>query len=401
MMHQSVSKILVLTDYKIVSEQGAAFERLRCYNLAHQNSEWNFVIHDKEWKVTAQKRPLTRMPKAWFLIEESNRTSSKFYSIVGKYLDFLSPWKTISEIINLELDAKQVLIYTSNFYLLLWALIRLQWMQKRALVIEKNEMEFAIILNQFSLRSISGFLLSITILPFRLVLAIVMDMLTCLGSKIISISTSIHRLYGSKSVLIPILVDLNRFTISKKVITNSAPRGVYIGEITLKKDGLFEWVELLASSRCPFHVDIIGNGTKANRMALQQTISRCGLDDRIHLLDSITAKEIENILPSYDFSILLRKSNFQTRYGFSTKLGEYLAADLLVFYTDVSDNSLYLGNSSQVMLDMTNHEGSIKRWDESIQNLIARGRNVGESREIARSHFDYSNYKNELNAIFN
>ncbi len=400
MRKDSSEKIFVLTDYRINSEQGAAFERLRCYALATPHFQWAMVIHDLDYKVSPKSTHSIRIENADFHVEVSGRRTSKFYQIFGKYFDFINPWKTISDLIRIKSDSQIILIYTSNFYLLLWSLIRLKWWRKCDLIIEKNEMEFSIVLNQFSCKSVTNFFLSISILPFRLLLSTLTDFLALMGSKVISISSSIHQIYKVKSIHIPILVDLNRFNESVLDRRSGAPRGVYIGEITTKKDGLHELVELAAKSQSQFHLDIIGNGTHTNCSNLQDKITRLGQQGRIKILPGISAKEIEQILSDYDFAILLRKPNFQTNYGFSTKLGEYLAADLLVFYTDVSDNCLYLAGSNNVLLDMKNIVLSAEKWDEAIENLTINGRDLGRTREIAKNYFDCRKYSKELNQIF-
>jgi hypothetical protein len=394
-------EIYVLTDYKFLNEQGAAFERIRCYAKALANRKWMVFIHDQSLSLSQEGQRARRLDNLYFNVTSSGKKGSKFYQMVGRYFDFVTPFRTVSFISKCKERNTPVLIYTSSFFLLFWSVIIFKWNEKGKLVVEKNEMEFSIILNQFSFRNLPLIFLSLTLLPWRLWLAILSDLLTMTASKVISISTRIHRIYKSRSVRIPVIVDNDRFDVAAKNPEKAQiKKGIYLGEITAKKDGLFELVEVISNLKKDVQIDIIGNGTPSIITKLKNKISFFHVADKIFILPSITSQEVERALLKYDFALLLRAKNAQTQFGFSTKLGEYLSADLPVFYTDVSDNKMYLENSSSQVMYLNNivtAAQDMKLGLERIENDIT---GKGPSRELAERELDYRKFKDQLEIIF-
>ena len=66
------------------------------------------------------------------------------------------------------------------------------------------------------------------------------------------------------------------------------------------------------------------------------------LDNRVYYVGNLDPDDLQDEFSKYHLLILSRPLNPQTRYGFSTKLSDYLISDVPVLVTDVSDNSIYI-----------------------------------------------------------
>jgi len=101
--------------------------------------------------------------------------------------------------------------------------------------------------------------------------------------------------------------------------------------------------------------------------------------------------------------IIPRPLNLQTKYGFSTKLSEYLISGVPVLVTNVSDNSLYIKDGYNGFIV---EPGNYKKMGEKILYVISNYNKLKKTismnaYQTAKEYFNYSNYSKDIfNFIF-
>lgn len=396
-------KVLIISEYELQSFNGAAFERLKCYAKAQTDKDF-ICYYAPAAKHNSVPEPLPDVTNLGFV--RSEKTPEGFlYRNFFKHFDFITPL-TIYRYVKSSFKKEEVtiLLYSSWLPLFTYVLFGLGSLHGYKVVIEKNEIETGIVKN-ISAPTGPAFIFFALLYPYRLFAAWMVDRLTRRASVVISISTNIHNKYrlSATSVLVPVLVDPDRFHV-QHTVGSIQKKIVYLGAISEKKDGLFELVEILKNDQVDnLSVDIIGSGSGRIKAKLNSAINAAGLNRKITLHPPVAGSMVPGVLGNYDYALLLRPLNTQTKYGFSTKLGEYLAAGLPVIYTDVGDNTLFLKNGVHGFLTpfplLNNGAGVLKEAVAiSAEHLqIMRKETV----RLVKENFDYRLYKETLSKVFN
>lgn len=96
-----------------------------------------------------------------------------------------------------------------------------------------------------------------------------------------------------------------------------------------------------------FEIEIIIAGiTKEELLKYNRRLKKYAENDGILFLGHIPHNECIKILTESDFTILARKRNKLSQYGFSTKISESFACGTPIIATDTGDISLYIINGS-------------------------------------------------------
>ena len=222
---------------------------------------------------------------------------------------------------------------------------------------------------------------------------------------LVVISTNLQIYFGKYTknmIRVPILCDASR-TVSIKGITlnrNEPFKICFAGYIDGKKEGFDILLEAISniSTQRTIELYLYGILTENNKRALWNLAATFGLSDKVHYMGNIDPDALLNEFSKYHLLILPRPLRPQTKYGFSTKLSEYLLSGVPVLLTDVSDNSLYIkDNYNGFMVE----PGSLSSMSEKISDIIATfnensGRIGLNALETARHNFDYKLYTNSL-----
>lgn len=173
------------------------------------------------------------------------------------------------------------------------------------------------------------------------------------------ITTGLQKYYidngieAEKTHIINIVTDTKRFEKVKPFETTDKYIA-YCGTASNNKDGVDELIKAFALTSKK-HQDvklyIIGqspsNEDKSGNLAL---IHSLGLDEKIKFTGLVPASEIPSYLCSAEVLALDRPDNIQARYGFATKMGEYLLSERPVVVTRVGDFPLFLEDGVSALL---------------------------------------------------
>lgn len=226
---------------------------------------------------------------------------------------------------------------------------------------------------------------------------------------LVVISTNLQRYFGKytkRMIRVPILCDTSRIGGIKGITINENDpfRLCFAGYIDIKKEGfdiLLEAISKVKTQR-PVELYLYGILTENNERGLKNLVKTFGLGDMIHYMGNIEPDMLLNEFPRYHLLILPRPLRPQTKYGFSTKLSEYLLSGVPVLLTDVSDNSLYIKDNYNGYIV---EPGSWSSLSGKISEIIATfnensGRIGMNALGTVRNNFDYKLYTETLIDFF-
>jgi glycosyltransferase involved in cell wall biosynthesis len=143
--------------------------------------------------------------------------------------------------------------------------------------------------------------------------------------------------------IVPIIVDKERFKFSDVKRNNLI---TYCGNLFGEKDGvkiLIEAFSKLHLRHTDYKLVLIGDTSRKKEFkVLQQFIKDFGIESKVEFKGFVHRDHIPNLLIQSSVLVLARPDNIQTKGGFPTKLGEYLASGRPVLVTSVSDIPKYI-----------------------------------------------------------
>lgn len=405
------NNLIILSNIDFKNKSGASYARVISYASALASQGTNVIITSKYNKLIRNELNNTGVELVQQLGVPELKKKKKVNDIYLENLFFCSYYKYLKHIYNFSrtIDGNhKFLLYPGNLALDILSLFYIKLMKKEQVFIEKNELMLGIALNYPIDYHPVKFLILILVKLFLLIIGFIQDIITPFFTGIIAISTNIEKLYikhNSKIMRVPILCE-RYIKSSNKNLSGNFSIG-YTGDINQNKDGIKTFIHMLSElprdKNINFHI-WGSKGSKTQFESLIKTINLLGLSSKILFHGYIKSEQLKNEISGIDLLVLPRPLNLQTKYGFSTKLGEYMMSGIPVLVTDVSDNKLYIidgvngfivkNNSKHILLNKMNEILNMNK-----ANLLA----IGEGGEkTAILNFSTSNYAKQLNTfLFN
>lgn len=207
--------------------------------------------------------------------------------------------------------------------------------------------------------------------------------------------------YNKKRIIIPILVNVP-IVRDVKLITADYFEIGFFGSLVLKKEGLlncFKAIKKLNDNLIKVRLNLYGMASKKELNFINKWINSKNLKSIIIYRGIISHKEVSSEMKKMNLLILTRPKNKQNHYGFSTKLGEYLASGVPSLITNVSDNKSYikdgvngyLVDDIDVELLYNKLRIIIKNYDNDKLRISINAFNT------VNLHFNYKKYSQILN----
>lgn len=204
--------------------------------------------------------------------------------------------------------------------------------------------------------------------------------------------------------VINMVVDSNRF-INLKKSDGCEPYVAYCGKASNMKDGVDDLIKafaIVAKKFLEVKLYIMGEAPskESDNVALVESL---GIKDRVVFTGIIAAEDMPHYLVNAKALCLARPNSLQNKYGFPTKLGEYLLSGNPVVVTKVGDIPLFLNDGDTALMaecgDIEEFANKIK-WvlenPEGASIIGARGKKVAEQ------NFNYlTETKKMVEVIFN
>jgi len=198
----------------------------------------------------------------------------------------------------------------------------------------------------------------------------------------------------SKIEIINMIVDTSRFDGVKK--TQVKDRYIaYCGTISNNKDGVDELIKafaIVAQQISDIKLYIIGNVSETkDKTGNMELINQLGMQERVVFTGLVKSEDIPQLLKNAEALVLDRPDNIQSKYGFPTKLGEYLLTENPVVVTSVGDIPKFLKDGYSAMIAKPNDKGD---FSSKLLWLLTHKK---ESSEIGKLGSDVA--KNNFNSV--
>lgn len=198
---------------------------------------------------------------------------------------------------------------------------------------------------------------------------------------------------NSRIIIISILVETDRFEINKK-IDHKNPYIAYCGSLAGNKDGvpiLIKSFALLISNFPNLILYIIGSSSNSEDLYnLKELVSTLGIQNSVNFCGVVHRDKMPELLCNATILALARPSSLQTKGGFPTKLGEYLATGNPVVITKVGEIPYYLKDGNNAFLVKPNNVEAFAEKLKFVLNNPELALNVGmEGKELAKNEFNY------------
>lgn len=173
------------------------------------------------------------------------------------------------------------------------------------------------------------------------------------------ITTALKNYYAERGIsddkihIINIVTDVDRFK-GLKCMSGKTKYIAYCGTVSNNKDGVDELIKAFAITANTHHdiqLYIIGKAPKRNEESENiKLIKELGLEDKVVMTGLVTARQMPSLLKNAEVLALDRPDNQQAKYGFATKMGEYLLSERPVVVTKVGDFPLFLEDGVSALL---------------------------------------------------
>lgn len=207
--------------------------------------------------------------------------------------------------------------------------------------------------------------------------------------KILVISTNLRAYFIDRGIdkdrviIYPMLIDPDRFreNCNKKVFDYRYM--AYCGDMGSNKDGLYNLIDaysIFHKSNNDVKMLLIGDAqNKFLYEKLKNYVETLGLGSDIVFTGRVHANEVPEYLNGADVLLLARPDNIQARYGFPTKLGEYLATGKPVIVTDTGDIAKYLVSGVDCYIVKPDDTGEFSAMMVKVCNDYSAAVEVGEN----------------------
>ena len=205
--------------------------------------------------------------------------------------------------------------------------------------------------------------------------------------------------------IVNMVVDASRFQNLQK--QPSEPYIAYCGNASNNKDGVDQLIRafaLVIHKHPEYKLYIIGSTpSKKQQFVNYELVKELGIEDRVEFTGAIPSTQMPQMLKNAEILALDRPDNLQAKYGFPTKLGEYLLSGNPVVVTKVGDIPLFLKDGESALLaDPSNAQDFADKLCWAIENPD-KAKVIGKNgKKVAEQNFNYlAETKKLVNIIFN
>lgn len=211
------------------------------------------------------------------------------------------------------------------------------------------------------------------------------------------ITTSLKEYFMEKGIpfqkihIVNMTVDATRFAC---LIKNTNDRYIaYCGNASNNKDGVDRLIKSFADI-ADKHKDVRlyiiggrpGDGESFANLELAKNL---GLEDRVVFTGMVPPKDMPQLLKNAEICALDRPNNVQAKYGFPTKLGEYLLTENVAAITAVGDIPLFLSDKITALVSNPNDEAAFSKNLDWALNHREEAAEIGKrGAEVAMKHFN-------------
>lgn len=197
---------------------------------------------------------------------------------------------------------------------------------------------------------------------------------------------------SDKIHILNMTVDGSRFNNLKK--NGKQCYIVYCGSPSNQKDGVDQLIKafaIVAQTHCDVKLWIVGPLTNEQSLITNKNlISELGLTNKVELTGAIVTENIPQILKNAEVCVLARPDNLQAKYGFPTKLGEYLLSENPVVVTRVGNIPDFLQDGFSALIAEPDNIVSIASKISWCLDYPNEAKEIGRNGAmVANKYFNY------------
>lgn len=194
--------------------------------------------------------------------------------------------------------------------------------------------------------------------------------------------------------ILNMMVEPDRYRYSFSSIDSKYKDIVYVGTMYGDKDGVYYLLEAFLKIYNDYpdcRLIIIGDNTRTSRMQkVNDILSKIQYSDRIIFTGQLDRKSVIEKINSAYCLVLARPNNIQAKYGFPTKLGEYLSTGKPVIVTSVGDIPLFLKDRENAFLAIPDDVDSFAaKLRECLSDPIKASKIGKKGEELVYKDFNY------------
>lgn len=229
---------------------------------------------------------------------------------------------------------------------------------------------------------------------------------------IIAISDTLYTLaqkYCSpqcKIIKIPILVDYKHCYLEDRSSESTVPYIFHAGTLYEQKDGVLGMFEAFgkASNNLsePIHFISTGNPKESpQHHEILNIINQYQISDKLTFTGYLYRDQISDYLSKASLVVINKHPNPQNLYGFSTKLGEYLAAGKPVIITNVGEAMNWLKDGESAYIVEPNDTDSLAKAIVDAFRDPEKRKAIGKNgQRVCKENFDFRNYGEKIRMFF-
>lgn len=226
---------------------------------------------------------------------------------------------------------------------------------------------------------------------------------------LIVISTELKKYFIEKGVIsnrihiINMVVDPKRF---EGICKSSSEKYIaYCGTASNNKDGVDQLIKafgIFHKNYTDYKLYIIGNTPSKNQANNNYELTeQLGLKNYVVFTGMISSKKMPEMLSGAQILALDRPDNVQAKYGFPTKLGEYLLSGRPVVVTRVGDIPSFLSDKESALLAQPNNPNNFAEKLAWACEHPKEADIVGENgKRVALEHFNANIEATKLLDVF-
>ncbi|NLV20336.1 MAG: glycosyltransferase family 4 protein [Bacteroidetes bacterium] len=313
---------------------------------------------------------------------------------------------SVNNFIKERKSISAIYLYPFGRVIIEWIfLIYFKFIKRHKLFCDINELRVTTLYNKTPPARLFSKIIYYCKYPFQYLRFKSSEFQACFFDGLIVISVNLEKYfskYSSRIIRIPILCDLSKASgnFESKFFNNGAFKVCYAGTLSNKREGLGLLLKVISilNQRKNVELHLYGSIPENEEFILPELSELYKITDKVYNHGFLEPARVFLEFAQYHLLIIPRPLNKQTRYGFSTKLSEYLVSGVPTLLTDVSDNGLYIkdgyngfiispGSSSKMVAKINQIIENYNDWANEI---------VRNSYKTAIENFDYRLYTDVL-----
>jgi len=319
----------------------------------------------------------------------------------------------VNDFCNTQEGEKVILVYPSNRLLLeLLALIVFRLRRNIRVFLELNERRiFYKDISVFQNQKLGSLLLIGIKYIYTKATMSLGEFLIPFYSGAIIISTNLLAFYERRTswrkrvsyTLVPILCDPDPGKHKLQHFDGKEFRIGFAGQIRVRKENLDLLIRAIGRASKESKVRIVLNllGPVVDEKMLLHECTQNGLNGCVNFLGNLSHNEMKQELKKNHLLTIVRGNTAQNRFGFSTKLSDYLELGMPILASEVSDVGLFLRDKVSAFLIKPDDVNALTKKLIEILNIYSQiaPQLCNNALSIARNELNYISFREQLQSL--